>query len=73
MFGKHDPVCGAKVHNNSEYSLDYEGKKYYFDGQACMATFKENPDRFIKRSKGFLDRLGKENKDVPKCCHGMKH
>lgn len=73
MFGKYDPVCGAKVSKSTEYFLEHQGKTYHFDGQACKATFEENPDRFIKKHNGFLKWLAKGNKDVPKCCHDMKH
>ncbi len=72
MFGKHDPVCGIKVSKNTEYFLEHKGKTYFFDCQACQATFKENPNRFIKKGNGLLKRMAKEIKDVPKCCHEMK-
>lgn len=70
MFGKHDPVCGAKVSKNSDYSLEHKGKTYYFDSQACKATFKENIDRYVKKGKGLIKWLANEHKKkaVPKCC-----
>jgi len=71
MFKKHDPVCGAKVDKKTKYFLEHNGKTYYFDCQACKATFHENPDRFIKKGDGFLKWLAR-NKQAPKSCHDMK-
>ncbi len=74
MFGKRDPVCGAKVNKDIKISLEYGGKIYYFDCQACKATFQEDPNRFLKKKTGIglLKRLAKGSKDVPKSCHDIK-
>lgn len=69
MFRKKDPVCGVRVKKNTEHFLEYEGKTYYFDCQACKATFQENPQRFTKKGEGFFNWLAKGSKDVPKSCH----
>ncbi len=73
MFGKRDPVCGAKI-KNSEHILTYGGKTYYFDCQACKATFEKEPQRFDGRgsNRGFLKWLAKGSSEVPKSCHEIK-
>jgi YHS domain-containing protein len=75
MFRKRDLVCGVKVKKNSKYSLQYEGKTYYFDCQACKATFQETPQRYIKNKAGigFLKWLAKGSKEVPKSCHEIRN
>ena len=70
MFKKKDPVCQAKVSKSTEHKYQHNGKTYYFDSAACLATFKNEPKRFIKKkSEGILAMLSKNNKDVPKSCH----
>ena len=36
-----DPVCGMPVDENTEFSADIRGRKYYFDSEYCMRVFKE--------------------------------
>ena len=70
MFSKKDPVCQAKVRKNTEHKFQFEGKMYYFDSVSCLATFKNEPQRFIrKKSEGILSMIAKNSKDVPKSCH----
>lgn len=71
---KRDPVCGVKVSKNTEYFLEYRGKRYYFDCAACKATFQENPDSYLRKkiNKGFLSWLAKDSESVPKSCHEIK-
>jgi len=70
MFKIIDPVCQAKVNKNTEHKFQLNGEMYYFDSAACLATFKNEPHRFVKEKKGgFLNWLGKDNKNVPKSCH----
>lgn len=71
MFRKKDPVCGKKVWKQKSYSYKYKGKIYYFDCQACRSTFKDDPERFFKRSFGkkMLNWLSKGSDKVPKSCH----
>lgn len=73
MFGKRDPVCGAKV-KNTDYSLQYGKRTYYFDCQACKTTFEEEPWRFTGRwpNMGFFKWLTKGADKVPKSCHEIK-
>uniref|UniRef100_A0A7C1NG00 P-type Cu(+) transporter n=1 Tax=candidate division WOR-3 bacterium TaxID=2052148 RepID=A0A7C1NG00_UNCW3 len=43
-----DPVCGMTVQPESASgSWEYKGKIYYFCSTACLARFKENPERFL--------------------------
>lgn len=70
MFKKKDPVCQARVSKKTEHTFQYNGKKYYFDSSACLATFKNEPHRFVKKKKGgLLAFIAKDSKDVPKSCH----
>jgi len=74
VFGKRDPVCGARV-RRKDYSLEYEGKIYYFDSLACKTTFQENPHRFIKggdKEGGFFGKLASHAEEVPRSCHEIK-
>ncbi len=74
MFGKRDPVCGSKVGRGKGYSLEYEGKVYYFDSLACKATFQEDPHRFLggKSDGGFLKKLSSSSSEVPRSCCDLK-
>lgn len=44
-----DPVCGMTVGKDS-ISYEYQGKTYHFCSDHCLATFKENPQKFANRS-----------------------
>ena len=67
MFWKiRDPVCKVKVNKNTEYQIIYGRKVYYFDCEACMKTFKENPERYIEK-ESFLEKTAKAGKELPKC------
>ena len=58
---KRDLVCGRRVGKDSEHVVLHEGRTYYFDCQACKATFCEDPKRYLKkkRGEGFLKWLAK--------------
>lgn len=71
MFRKRDPVCGVKVKKSTEHTAEYEGKTYYFDSEACMNTFKENPEAYLKK-KGGHGLLKPPSQDIPRCCHDIK-
>ena len=42
-----DLVCGIKVDSESEQSLEYAGKCYYFCSQRCVEKFSADPDKYI--------------------------
>ena len=72
MFGRaKDPVCGAKVKKSTPYKSLWNGRYYYFDSAACMATFAENRERYVggRGRKGFFDRLSEGGNKVPRSCH----
>jgi YHS domain-containing protein len=69
MFRLRDSVCGAKVKKKTEFFLQYKDKIFYFDCQACRETFKNNPDSYIGKKKGFFSWLNKGTDGVPKSCH----
>ncbi|MCF7908078.1 MAG: YHS domain-containing protein [Candidatus Omnitrophica bacterium] len=74
MFKKRDPVCGVRVSKNTEYFFSHQGKTYYFDCQACKATFQENIGDYLRRkpTDGFLNWIAKGSGKVPKSCHEGK-
>lgn len=37
--GIKDPVCGMSVDEQAVYSLEQDGKKYYFCGEGCRMRF----------------------------------
>lgn len=45
----HDPVCGMEVESPSDYSIDFEGKKYEFCSEACKQKFASEPHKYIKK------------------------
>lgn len=42
-----DIVCGLKVSRESKYSLEHNGKTYYFCSEECLNKFKESPTRYL--------------------------
>jgi YHS domain-containing protein len=71
MFGKRDPVCGAKVDKKSKHAAEYSGKTYYFDCAACKSTFEQVVEKKARKG-GLLESLAKDREEVPRCCHDMK-
>ena len=46
-----DPVCGMTVSPDSAAgSYEYNGETYYFCSSHCLQKFRENPQRFLKKS-----------------------
>jgi alkyl hydroperoxide reductase subunit F len=41
-MNKRDPVCGMEV-TSEEFTLNYQGKKYYFCSKGCMNNFENHP------------------------------
>ena len=44
-----DPVCGLSVDKLPELSYTYKGETYYFCAKADLKTFKDNPDKYVKK------------------------
>lgn len=44
-----DIVCGMKVDKSVAYTYKYKGVEYFFDSKDCKASFKMNPEKFIKK------------------------
>ncbi len=42
-----DPVCGMKGKPEEWIEHEYNGKKYYFCSQSCVAEFKANPEKYL--------------------------
>ncbi len=42
-----DPVCGMKVTEDAQHSLDYEGKTYYFCAETCLQKFVADPEKYV--------------------------
>ena len=43
------PVLGGNV--DKKVFVDYQGKRIYFCCQGCDATFKQNPEKFMKEAQ----------------------
>ncbi len=72
MFGKvKDPVCNATIKKADALKYSYHSKTFYFDSEACLHTFKEDPEKFgaAKNNKRFLEKLAENNQseEPPKC------
>ena len=45
-----DPVCGLSVDKVPELSYTYKGETFYFCAKADLKTFKDNPDKYPKKT-----------------------
>lgn len=55
-----DPVCGRKVNrlsNTTQRIMQPDGE-VFFCSTKCMTEFINNPDKYAKKKKGLLSRLG---------------
>lgn len=43
------PVMGGKVNQN--ISTDYKGRQVYFCCPPCLETFKQDPEKYLKKQK----------------------
>jgi Cu+-exporting ATPase len=44
-----DPVCGMTVDpEKTQWTLEHEGRKYYFCREGCMKAFARGSERFIR-------------------------
>ncbi len=41
------PVMGRKI--NKKFYADYKGRRVYFCCKGCIAAFKKNPEKYMKR------------------------
>lgn len=57
--GIKDPVCGMKVNNKSQYSMDFKGKQYYFCSENCLNQFKASPEKYVTV----------QSSSTSSCCH----
>lgn len=39
-----DLICGMEVPIDTQFTLDYKGKTYYFCSLGCQEHFKNNPE-----------------------------
>ena len=42
-----DPVCGATVAAETEFTTEYEGVTYYFCSEDCMQQFAADPTQYL--------------------------
>ena len=42
-----DPVCGATVAAEAEFTTEYEGVTYYFCSEDCMQQFAADPAQYL--------------------------
>ena len=43
----HDPVCGMKVSQDSQFSAQYADQSYHFCSAKCQAKFAAEPERYL--------------------------
>lgn len=46
-----DPVCGMKGKPDEWISYEFEGTQYYFCNESCRTEFKNNPNKYIKKTQ----------------------
>ncbi|HYS43077.1 MAG TPA: YHS domain-containing protein [Geobacteraceae bacterium] len=46
------PVSGEKVDAKEAISYEYKGKVYHFCCASCVADFKKDPEKYIKKMQG---------------------
>ncbi len=57
-----DPVCGMAVdESKAAGSSEYQGEKYYFCGPSCLAKFRTDPARYLRRSESAAPKPPAEN------------
>jgi Cu+-exporting ATPase len=49
-----DPVCGMEVTSKSMFRATYKGRDYVFCSRHCLASFRENPGKFIAAPAEFF-------------------
>ena len=45
------PVMGGRVDENTPYKVEYNGKTIGFCCSGCVRTFKEDPEKYMKKIK----------------------
>lgn len=65
-----DPVCGMKGKPEEWIEHEYNGKKYYFCNQSCVAEFKKNPENYIEIEKN--EEIINSKKEVEKTVGKLK-
>lgn len=44
-----DPVCGMEVdENEAKWTVEHDGKTYYFCSPGCLKAFEESPEQYLK-------------------------
>jgi len=42
-----DPVCGMELEpDTAEYTVDYDGRTYYFCSADCLEAFEDSPEEY---------------------------
>jgi len=49
------PVLGEKVPKSKAIPVVYKNKRYYLCCKMCVAPFKKNPEKFIKKAAKYAD------------------
>lgn len=56
-----DPVCQMEIDpKESKYSLEYQGKKYYFCSESCQKKFNVDSNKYVAVQQTDASRC---------CCH----
>jgi Cu+-exporting ATPase len=48
MATQTDPVCGMAVDTDTaRFTLEHDGRTYYFCSRGCMLEFQDDPDKYL--------------------------
>ena len=57
----HDPVCGMKVSQDSQFSAQHANQNYHFCSAKCQAKFAAEPERYLtEKSANTTSGLGEQ-------------
>ncbi|MBN9094660.1 MULTISPECIES: heavy metal translocating P-type ATPase [Pandoraea] len=45
-----DPVCGMAVTADSKFSVEHEGRQYFFCSDSCLTKFRADPAKYVQPS-----------------------
>ncbi len=64
VSGHIDPVCGAKVRDDTPWKADYEGKSYFFCSRSCRDQFTATPENFLAHPPDAAHGMNMEGMDM---------
>jgi YHS domain-containing protein len=59
-----DPVCKMELEKeNTKFMTEYMGQMYYFDSEACLLEFEDDPEEYAEVIAGRIYRQYGERLD----------